>query len=237
MRRSRVQVAVSLSGSYDTGSCNRLSFGVVRHIQGPLRLRHAAGSHQAVSGAAAHAAARRRIFGEGLRDGAAPRHAGPGAGGLPRDSGLRSGRDAARADAGAIHRAHSRATGAGAGAPSGRTWCWCRAIPPPRWRGALAAFYQRIPVGHVEAGLRTGDLAAALSRRDEPRGDHAPGRAALRAHAAGRAAPGGGRRRRASAFSSPAIRASTRCCMCATRWHRAPCARADVAAARPTRRS
>src|SRR5207244_895024 len=24
--------------------------------------------------------------------------------------------------------------------------------------GALAAFYQRIPVGHVEAGLRTGDL-------------------------------------------------------------------------------
>jgi len=26
--------------------------------------------------------------------------------------------------------------------------------------GALAAFYQRIPVGHIEAGLRTGDLAA-----------------------------------------------------------------------------
>ena len=26
--------------------------------------------------------------------------------------------------------------------------------------GALAAFYQRIPVGHVEAGLRTGDLAS-----------------------------------------------------------------------------
>src|SRR5947209_20328707 len=25
--------------------------------------------------------------------------------------------------------------------------------------GALAAFYKRIPVGHVEAGLRTGDLA------------------------------------------------------------------------------
>src|SRR5438045_260301 len=26
--------------------------------------------------------------------------------------------------------------------------------------GALGAFYQRIPVGHVEAGLRTGDLAS-----------------------------------------------------------------------------
>ena len=25
--------------------------------------------------------------------------------------------------------------------------------------GALAAFYQHVPVGHVEAGLRTGDLA------------------------------------------------------------------------------
>ena len=25
--------------------------------------------------------------------------------------------------------------------------------------GALAAFYRRIPVGHIEAGLRTGDLA------------------------------------------------------------------------------
>jgi len=24
--------------------------------------------------------------------------------------------------------------------------------------GALAAFYSRIPVGHVEAGLRTGDM-------------------------------------------------------------------------------
>ena len=49
-------------------------------------------------------------------------------------------------------------------------------------RGALAAFYQHVPVGHVEAGLRTGDLIAALSRRDEPRGHHPPGHPALRTH-------------------------------------------------------
>lgn len=35
--------------------------------------------------------------------------------------------------------------------------CWFTAILRRRWQPA-AAFYQRIPVGHVEAGLRTGDL-------------------------------------------------------------------------------
>ena len=30
--------------------------------------------------------------------------------------------------------------------------------------GALAGFYHRIPVGHVEAGLRTGDLAQPFPR-------------------------------------------------------------------------
>ena len=40
-----------------------------------------------------------------------------------------------------------------------RTWCWSRETPRLRSAAALAAFYRRIPVGHVEAGLRTGDLA------------------------------------------------------------------------------
>ena len=31
--------------------------------------------------------------------------------------------------------------------------------------GNLAAFYERVPVGHPEAGLRTYDLAAPLGRR------------------------------------------------------------------------
>ena len=31
--------------------------------------------------------------------------------------------------------------------------------------GALAAFYARIPVGHVEAGLRTGDMTQPSPKR------------------------------------------------------------------------
>ena len=33
---------------------------------------------------------------------------------------------------------------------------------------ALAAFYQQIPVGHVEAGLRTHNIYSPLARRNEP---------------------------------------------------------------------
>ena len=46
----------------------------------------------------------------------------------------------------------------GARRPSGRTGCWCTATPRRRWRPTLAAFYAGIRIGHVEAGLRTGDL-------------------------------------------------------------------------------
>ena len=45
---------------------------------------------------------------------------------------------------------------------------------------ALAAFYHHIPVGHVEAGLRTGEPAVAVARGGEPDPDDAPGVAALR---------------------------------------------------------
>ncbi len=36
---------------------------------------------------------------------------------------------------------------------------------------SLAAFYRMVPVGHVEAGLRTGNRLRALARGDEPQ-DH-----------------------------------------------------------------
>jgi len=45
--------------------------------------------------------------------------------------------------------------------------------------GALAAFYHRIPVGHVEAGLRTGDLAQPFPEEMNRVRDGAPGYAAL----------------------------------------------------------
>lgn len=38
-----------------------------------------------------------------------------------------------------------------------RIWYWFREIRLQYWAASLAAFYRRIPVGHVEAGLRTGN--------------------------------------------------------------------------------
>ncbi|VFS13526.1 UDP-N-acetyl-D-glucosamine 2-epimerase [Citrobacter koseri] len=40
---------------------------------------------------------------------------------------------------------------------------------------SLAAFYHRIPVGHVEAGLRTGDLYSPWPEEAKPHLDRSPG--------------------------------------------------------------
>lgn len=51
---------------------------------------------------------------------------------------------------------------------------------------ALAAFYARIPVGHVEAGLRTYDPLEPLARGDEPPHDRPARLLPLRPHPAQR---------------------------------------------------
>ncbi len=38
---------------------------------------------------------------------------------------------------------------------------------------SLAAFYRKLPVGHVEAGLRSGSLLRAVAGGNEPPGDDA----------------------------------------------------------------
>ena len=71
---------------------------------------------------------------------------------------------------------------------------------------ALAAFYRRIPVAHVEAGLRTGDLAQPFP---EELNRVVTGRLAALHFApteAARAQPAGGGRAGGSRFSSRAIR-------------------------------
>ncbi len=40
---------------------------------------------------------------------------------------------------------------------------------------SLAAFYQRIPVGHIEAGLRTGNLYSPWPERGQPYAHRSPG--------------------------------------------------------------
>ena len=85
--------------------------------------------------------------------------------------------------------------------------------------GAMAAFYRGIPVAHVEAGLRTGDMTQPFPGGDESRGDRTPCRAALRSHRRFAAESAGRRRARPIASSLPEIRASTRCFTSPTRWN------------------
>src|ERR1039458_1497800 len=151
--------------------------------QRTFRLRHAARGDQTLPRAAAHAAAW-RVFGQGLRDRAASRHAGPGAGRVSRDAGLRSGRDAAGTNAGAVHRAHPLATGAHPGGGPAR-------YGPGTGRyhdhaigrlGGVLPAHSRGPRGGRIAHRRS---RAALSGGDEPRGDHPPCHPPFRPYRAG----------------------------------------------------
>lgn len=58
----------------------------------------------------------------------------------------------------------------------------------------LAAFYQQIPVGHVEAGLRSRQYVFPLSGRSQPQTDWCDGNAALFAHTGSAAEPAAGKR-------------------------------------------
>ena len=94
--------------------------------------------------------------------------AGPGARVLRRAAGLRPEPDVARPDAGRNRRADPHWRSTRCSPNCARLWPWSRAIPPPPWPAPWRPFTARIPVGHVEAGLRTGDLAAAVPGRDQP---------------------------------------------------------------------
>ena len=59
--------------------------------------------------------------------------------------------------AGRTERRASSPARPGAGQLSRRIGSWCRGIPPPSQSASLLAYYRRIRVGHVEAGLRTHD--------------------------------------------------------------------------------
>jgi UDP-N-acetylglucosamine 2-epimerase (non-hydrolysing) len=78
--------------------------------------------------------------------------------------------------------------------------------------GALAAFYARIPVGHIEAGLRTGDLGQPFP---EEMNRVVTGRLAALHFAATEGARGNLLRENV-APETPAIRASTHSCTFAT---------------------
>lgn len=93
-----------------------------------------------------------------LRHRAASPNAGSGVASLRRAPRLRSRPDAAGTDAGAIVGAHSGGI-EGILAAERPGIVLVQGDTTTTFCGALAAFYARIPVGHVEAGLRTGDLS------------------------------------------------------------------------------
>ena len=59
--------------------------------------------------------------------------------------------------------------------------CWCRATPPRPWPARWPRSTAGVPVGHVEAGLRTGDAHQPFPEEMNRRLIDAAGRAALRA--------------------------------------------------------
>ena len=69
-----------------------------------------------------------------------------------------------------------------AGARGRPTQCSCHGDTTTALALALASFYRQIPVGHVEAGLRSGKPVLPLSRGDEPSSYLKPLHLALRPH-------------------------------------------------------
>ena len=76
---------------------------------------------------------------------------------------------------------------------------------------ALACFYRRIPIGHVEAGLRTGNIWSPFPEEVNRRLASPLDRAALRADRVGAGGAAARGRPRRDASRSPATRSSTRC--------------------------
>ena len=89
--------------------------------------------------------------------------------------------------------------------------------------GALAAYHDRIPVGHVEAGLRTDDIYSPFPEEMNRRMTSAVATFHFGADRSSRAASSARRRDcRPARASLAATRSWTRCCGCARRRRRRP---------------